>query len=112
MTRGQIPGQIPSGQIPTLDTTSGRTEIEIEEPPLAVNLIINGSLDNKQEISQKRQQQLNRLHKISKKYNIDPSFPEIIIPIVSSKQMKAFSDYQTFHISIGWKHPPANCFHS
>ena len=73
------------------------TEVEIEEP-LAVNMIINGSLDNKP-ISQKRQQQLNRLRKISKKYNIDPSSPEIILPIVS--KMKASSDYQIFHFKTG-----------
>ena len=58
-------------------------------------MIINESLDNIP-ISPKRQQQLNRLRKISKKYSIvDPSSSEIILPIVS--KIKSSSDYDNFH---------------
>ncbi|MGL5936289.1 MAG: DUF1810 family protein, partial [Cetobacterium sp.] len=57
------------------------SEIVIDMP-LAVNFIVEPTLDNKP-ISAKRRRQLNKLRAISQQYNIDPNSDDIIIPLTT-----------------------------
>ena len=70
------------------------SEIVVSEP-LAVNVIVTESLDNKP-ISSKWRKQLDQLRILSQKYNISPHSHDIILPLTTSMAKSSSDGYHFF----------------